>query len=154
MSIRTGLTVRQHERREIELPVEFVVFDEHREQVRFSSTSNAEGQYTLTGHTVDISVGGLGVTCRQYLPRGCQGLIRVYDPNPVGSRPDGSSVLEVAFEHRVKVRRAQMANVEPVYFIGLSFIDPDPEVAQRISSFLHKIDSAQEGGVAGRIQDA
>ena len=154
MSVRTGLTVRQHERREIELPVEFVVLDEHRSQVCFSGTSNAEGQYTLTGHSVDISVGGVGVTCRQYLPRGCRGLIRVYDPHPVGSRQDGSPVLEVAFEHRVKVRRTQLANFEPVYFIGLSFVDPEPDVEQRISSFLHKIDSAGGVDVAGRAPDA
>ncbi len=149
MSVKTGLTVRQHERREIELPVEFVVLDEHRSQVCFSATSNAEGQYTLTGHSVDISVGGIGVSGRQYLPRGCRGLIRVYDPNPVGSRPDGSPVLEMAFEHRVKVRRTQLANFDPVYFIGLSFIDAEPDVEQRILSFLHKIDRGSDVAEGG-----
>lgn len=150
MSQTSGLTVRQHERREIELPVEFVVAEEHRQQVRLSSSSGADDEYTLRGHSVDISVGGLGFSCRHFLPRACQGLVRVYDPAPAGEGQDGSPFLNVAFEHRVKVRRVQMTSPEPTYFIGLSFIDPDPDIEQRISSFLHKIAPSSQGATDSR----
>ena len=40
---------------------------------------------------------------------------------PVGMRADGTPILEVAFEQRVKVRRVQMTSHEPTYFIGVSF---------------------------------
>ncbi len=145
MSQTSGLTIRQHERREIELPVEFVVAEEHRQQVRFSSSSGADNQETVRGHSVDISVGGLGISSRHYLPRACPGVVRVYDPAATGDGPDDSALLNVAFEHRVKVRRAQMTSPEPTYFIGLSFIDPEPDVAERIASFLHKIGSPSGG---------
>ncbi len=152
MSQTSGLTIRQHERREIELPVEFVIAEEHRQQVRLSSSSGTDNQETVRGHSVDISVGGLGISSRHYLPRACKGWVRVYDPESAGEGPDGGSLLNVAFAHQVKVRRVQMTSPEPTYFIGLSFLDPDPDVGERISSFLHKIGPSSEG--AGASQGA
>lgn len=145
MSQTSGLTVRQHERREIQLPVEFVVAEEHRQQVRLSSSSGAEDVHTFRGYSVDISVGGLGISCRHFVPRACQGLVRVYDPSSAAARKEGGGILNIAFEHPVKVRRVQMTGNEPTYFIGLSFIDPEPDVEDRISSFLHKIGPVPEG---------
>jgi len=135
MSSQSGLRVRQHHRREIELPVEFVVAQEYREQVRFSSNSTAINDHSLRGTSVDISPGGLGFTSRQFLPRLCEGSLRVFDPMPVGTRADGTPILEVAFEQRVKVRRVQMTSPEPTYFIGLSFAEPenvDPDISNRM----------------------
>ncbi len=135
MSSQSGLRVRQHHRREIELPVEFVVAEEYRDQVRFSAQSSAIDDHTLRGTSVDISPGGMGFMCRQFLPRQCEGLLRVFDPMPVGMRADGTPILEVAFEQRVKVRRVQMTSREPTYFIGVSFADPDnvdPDIGDRI----------------------
>jgi hypothetical protein len=54
---------------------------------------------------------------------------------PVGTKPDGTPILEVALEQRVKVRRVQMTSDEPVYFIGVSFADPDavdPDIGNRM----------------------
>jgi hypothetical protein len=146
MSSQSGLRVRQHHRREIELPVEFVVAEEHRHQVRYSANSSAQDDHTLRGTSVDISPGGMGFTCSEFVPRMCEGLLRVFDPMPVGTRADGTSVLEVALEQRVKVRRVQMTSEEPVYFIGVSFADPegvDPDIGNRM--VLLKQQSAEVG---------
>ncbi len=135
MSSQSGLRVRQHHRREIELPVEFVVAEAYRDQLRFSAKSSAIDDHSLRGTSVDISPGGMGFTCRQFLPRQCEGLLRVFDPMPVGMRADGTPILEVAFEQRVKVRRVQMTSHEPTYFIGVSFAEPDnvdPDIGDRI----------------------
>ncbi len=132
---QSGLRVRQHHRREIELPVEFVVAVEYRDQLRFSSQSSAIDDHSLRGTSVDISPGGMGFTCRQFLPRQCEGSLRVFDPMPVGMRADGTPILEVAFEQRVKVRRVQMTSHEPTYFIGVSFVEPDnvdPDIGNRM----------------------
>ena len=134
MSSQSGLRVRQHHRREIELPVEFIVAEEYRDQVRFGSKSTAINEYSLRGTSVDISPGGMGFTAGQFLPRQCEGLLRVFDPMPIGTRADGMPMLEVAFEQRVKVRRVQMTSHEPTYFIGVSFADPanvEPDIGNR-----------------------
>ena len=135
MSSQSGLRVRQHHRREIELPVEFIVAEEYRDQVRFGSKSSAINDHSLRGTSVDISPGGMGFSCGQFLPRQCEGLLRVFDPMPIGTRDDGTPMLEVAFEQRVKVRRVQMTSHEPTYFIGVSFADPDnvdPDIGNRM----------------------
>ncbi len=147
MSSQSGLRVRQHHRREIELPVEFVVAEEYRDQLRFSAKSLAINDHALRGTSVDISPGGMGFTCRQFLPRQCEGLLRVFDPMPVGMRADETPILEVAFEQRVKVRRVQMTSHEPTYFIGVSFADPDnvdPDIGDRIML----LKQAGDGGAA------
>ncbi len=97
MSSQSGLRVRQHHRREIELPVEFVIAEEYRDQLRFSSKSSAIDDHSLRGTSVDISPGGMGFTCRQFLPRQVEGSLRVFDPMPVGMRADGTPILEVSF---------------------------------------------------------
>ena len=151
MSSNSGLRVRQHHRREIELPVEFVVAKEYREQLRFSSKSSAINDHMLRGTSVDISPGGMGFTSRQFLPRQCEGSLRVFDPTPVGVRADGTPILEVAFEQRVKVRRVQMTSHEPTYFIGVSFAEPDsvdPDIGDRIML----LKSAGEGDPAPGAQ--
>ncbi len=136
MSPSSGLRVRQHRRRDVELPVEFVVAEEHRAQVRFSASSSAADHHAVRGTSLDVSPGGMGITTRQFVPRMCEGSLRVYDPNPLGTKSDGTPIREVVFEHRVKVRRVQMVSPEPTYLIGLSFFDPetvDPDIGRRIS---------------------
>ncbi len=153
---KSGLRVRQHHRREIELPVEFVIADEHRSQVRFSSSSSAPDPSCVRGTSVDISPGGMGFTCRQFLPRMCEGSLRVYDPMPVGTKPDGSPILEVAFEQRVKVRRVQMTSHEPTYFIGVSFADPeavDPDIGNRMMLLRQAADAEHRSQVQSARSD-
>jgi len=143
MSSQSGLRVRQHHRREIELPVEFVVAEEYRDQLRFSAKSSAINDHSLRGTSVDISPGGMGFTCRQFLPRQVEGSLRVFDPMPIGTRADGTPILEVAFEQRVKVRRVQMTSHEPTYFIGVSFAEPD-NVDANIGDRIMLLKQAQE----------
>ena len=71
--------------------------------------------------------------------------MRVFDPTPVGTRSDGTPILEVAFEQRVKVRRVQMTSHEPTYFIGVSFADPD-QVDPDIGNRMMLLKSHEEGG--------
>ena len=146
MSRKSGLRVRQHQRRGIELPVEFVVCEEHRSQVKFSTSSSALDEHTIRGVSLDISPGGLGFSSGQFLPRSCEGTLRVFDPAPVRSRADGSPVHEIAFAQRVKVRRVRMIGPEPTYFIGVSFADPegiDPEIANRMLLLQSQMETGQ-----------
>lgn len=149
----SGLTVRYYERREIDLPVEFIVTDEHQDQVRFSSASAAKGPNTVRATTIDISSGGLGLRTRQFIPRMCEGSLRIFDPRPVGTRSDGTAIFDVAFEHHVKVRRVSMTSHEPAYFVGVSFVDPEPDLEARITKLLECTNANSDhasGGGTGR----
>ncbi len=139
MAQARGLRIRQHERFEIELPMQFIVCDEHRSQVRFSSVSSTVDDGVLQGTSIDISPGGMAFFCRQFLPRMCEGSLHVFDPAPVGTRGDGTPILQLVFEQRVKIRRVQMTSDEPTYVVGVSFGDPDtvdPDIGNRISMLL------------------
>lgn len=149
MAENSGLTVRQHRRDSIELAIEFVVCDEHAAQVQFSPASSAVDQRAIEGITVDVSRGGMGLVCRHFIPRHCEGVARVFDPIAVGARSDGTPVYEVAFEHRVKVRRVVMLSHEPSYAIGVSFVDPGPDIAQRVDTLQRSIAAACERQEAG-----
>ncbi len=124
--------------------MEFIVAEKYRDQVRFDSKSTAINEYSLRGTSVDISPGGMGFTATLFLPRQCEGLLRVFDPMPIGTRADGTPMLEVAFEQRVKVRRVQMTSHEPTYFIGVSFADPD-NVDSDIGNRMMLLKEAGEG---------
>ena len=132
MAQRSGLTVRQHERSDIELEVDFAIAMEHREQVRFSSMSSAAESHVTRGRAVDISSGGMGLILPHFVPRMCEAMVRVYHPTPVSTAPDGSPVYDVVFEHRVKVRRVRLEDHTPSYAIGLAFVDPEPDIEERV----------------------
>ena len=126
MSEKSGLTVRQHVRQAIELPVAFEIEETHGEQVRFSARSEAVDRHLIRGASIDISPGGLGVSVCHFVPRNTVGTVRIIDPD---AGEDG-----VVFEHVVRVRRVQMTSREPTYFVGFSFVDPDSSLADRIAS--------------------
>jgi hypothetical protein len=121
----TGLTVRQFERESLELPIELTVCDEHAAQVRFSASSSAASQRVVHGTLMDVSPGGVGVQCGQFLPRMLEGIIRVMD-----------AAGQVIFEHRVKVRRVYLTEREPVYSLGLAFVDPRAGIEKQVYSLL------------------
>lgn len=150
MAQARGLRIRQHERCEIELPVEFVVCDEHRSQVRFGSVSSVVDNGALRGTSIDISPGGLALVSRQFVPRRCEGVIRLFDPTPVGTRDDGTPILQIVFEQLAKVRQIRMLSREPTYFVGVSFADPDsvdPDIGNRLSMLLQQ-HQPQVGGAS------
>lgn len=138
----SGLTIRQHEREGIQVPIEFVVCDQHTSQVRFSPSSAAAHSTTIRGRAVDISPGGMGLEMRQFLPRMCEGTIRIYSPDPVAVAGDGMPILDLVFEHLVKVRRVYLIARDPLYAMGVAFIDPPPDIDKQISTLLQRMNSS------------
>jgi c-di-GMP-binding flagellar brake protein YcgR len=142
----SGLTVRQHVRLDVELDVDFVICEEHQDQVRFGTASGAAQPHATRGTTTDMSAGGMGIFCPQFVPRMCEGSVRVFGP-AAPSAPDGPGGRDVIFEHRVKVQRVWMESHDPTYALGFSFVDPDPDIEQRIREILvHISTDTQETG--------
>ena len=138
MKKTSGLTVRQHERAGIQVPMEFHVCKEHGVQVRFSPQSNSPDHHVISATAVDISPGGVGMECRNFVPRMCEGVIRI------------TSGGEVVLEQRAKVRRIFLIGREPKYQIGLAFINPPDDIERRIS----EITAQFEGEALGKVGPA
>ncbi len=154
MAQMSGLTIRQHERETLALRAEFVVADTHRAQVRFASMSGAAEPHVTRGTASDISTGGMGLICPQFVPRMCEGTIRIYHPRPVSTASDGTPVYDVCFEHRAKVRRVTLNSHDPTYALGTAFVDPEPDIETRVADVLKLAAEAakmkeSEGGVHG-----
>lgn len=147
MGPHRGLTVREHERQQIEMPVEFIICDEHRPQVRFSTSSSVIDQFGVGGLTVDLSAGGLGFVAKQFLPRHCEGMVRVFEPGLPKCSFDGESTsarehAPAYIEHRAKVRRVRMNSRDGQYAIGLAFLNPTPKLEARVSELLSMMHQA------------
>ena len=138
MSGDNRLTVRQYERQPISLPVEFVIAEEHCDQVRYGSQSEAAERHGVAGKTLDVSPGGIGMSLRQFVPRMCEGWVRLLHPT--------ATTRTVLIEHRAKVRRVQMCDHAPTYFVGVAFIDADPELQQSVKSLIATLASETAGG--------
>ncbi|MBT8486817.1 MAG: PilZ domain-containing protein [Phycisphaerales bacterium] len=154
MSQTSGLTIRQHARESLELRAEFVVSDAHREQVRFSPMSGSTEAHVTRGVASDISAGGMGLICPQFVPRMCEGTVRVYGSEAVSFASDGAPVYDVIFEHTAKVRRVTLETHDPSFAIGMAFIDPAPDVEERVQRLLDesakaKAKASREGGPDG-----
>lgn len=147
MSQISGLTVRHHAREEFGLTVEFTIAPRDRDQVRFSKLSSARSTHVVRGIATDISSGGLGWRSRQYVPRMCEGNIRVFRP---GVDPqDSAGPEDVIFEHEVRVRRVFMDGDDRTYAVGVAFIDPAEDVGTRIEAIKRvAAEAAQEGADA------
>jgi len=143
-SATSGLTTRQFERESADLSVEFVVGAEHRGQVCFSSTSAATDAHAIAGRLRDVSSGGMGLILDGFVPRLCEGTVRVFSPFPSGGGPEDDPVYDVIFEHEVKVRRVTMHDRRPSYSIGVAFYDPEPNIEDRVQNLLGVIDQARE----------
>lgn len=144
MASKIGLSVRQHEREEIQLPVEFTVCDEHREQVRFSSSSSAGRPHVIQGKVTDISRGGLGIDCHLFLPRMCEGKVRIFHGAVAIPQSDPESAREPIFETRVKVRRVLLRGHDTTYQIGLAFLNAPENIEELILNVFHASDEFRE----------
>lgn len=129
----SGLTVRQHKRESIDLPVQFIVDETHRAQVRFTVSSTAVNQNTIQGIATDLSKGGLGMESLLFLPRLCEGVIRIFHRTDDDLNPKTIQESMPVIEARVKVQRVVLSSHEPTYAIGMSFLDPPPDLHERIS---------------------
>ena len=153
----SGLTIRQYERSGIRLPVELVVRDQHRAQIRFSSSSAAENDHMIRGIAADISAGGMGLELRYFLPRNCEMELRLLEPvdaraselspalaatqpppPPSPAKAAGEGVSAPLLVQRVRVRRVQMTSGEPSYAIGVAFIDPPDDIEARIADLFKR----------------
>ena len=141
MSQLSGLTFRHQVREALELEVQLTVCEEFRDQVRFTSVSGAAGQNTTRGTTVNMSPGGMALAVPQFVPRMCEGIVRVFRSRNLAD----PSQDEVQFEHRVKVRRVSIASAEPSYVLGVSFVEPGPDVEARVEE-LKKIATTRRAG--------
>lgn len=140
MHLNSSLTTRRYERDNVDRPVEFIVAQEHRTQVKFSAASAAASAHVLHGRARDVSSGGIGIECAQFLPRMCEGTLRVFDDS-------GGQVL---FEHRVKVRRMYMVDREPTYSVGMAFVAPEADISERVAELIrpHAGERIKEAGDA------
>lgn len=136
MTEMSGLTVRQHERKSLNLSAEFVVADDVRAQVRFSSSAESVNEASVRGSMLDISSGGMGLLLNCFIPKLCTGTVRVYSHTPSASGSLGEPIYEPIFEHVVQVRRVYMASHEPTYMVGVSFLDPEPDLSDRVDEVL------------------
>lgn len=139
----SGLTTRQYERESADLSVEFVIASNHRAQVCFSATSSATDDHTIRGRVVDVSSGGMGLALSGFVPRMCEGAVRVFSPTPCDHSSDGTPIHDVIFEHKVKVRRVAMRDQTPSYNIGVAFIDPEPTIEDRVERLLSVMSEAK-----------
>jgi len=138
----SGLTVRQHERAGIQVPVEFVIAQPHSAQVRFSPHSNAADADTVVATAVDVSPGGLGMESRQFLPRMCEGMIRI------------SIAGELVLEQAAKVRRVYLCGREPKYMIGLAFMHPPADIEAQIAAIIARFESNTDKAWSGGRDNA
>jgi len=125
------------------MPVEFSVCPEHRSQVRFAPESSSMDEFGVEGITLDLSSGGLGFVARQFLPRHCEGIVRIFAPSqaPIEGRPHQPAVVRI--EHRAKVRRVWMDTRDGSYSIGLAFLDPTPQLEGVVNDMLRDMNHQQ-----------
>ncbi len=144
MSQISGLTVRHHAREQFGLTIEFTVAPRDRDQVRFSKMSRARNPHVARGIATDISAGGLGWQSRLFVPRMCEGTVRVLRPGI--HLDDTIGPEDVVFEQDVRVRRVFIDGDDALYAIGVSFIDPPADVNERVEAL--KRMAADAGGTA------
>lgn len=135
------LVVRQFERNDLRLPIELIVAETHRRQVRFAGAAEDADQHVLRGSTADLSTGGAGLICRQFLPRGCEATLRIF-------APAGDAETDPLFEHAVKVRRTYQIDPRPEYFVGVAFAGAGADLDRRIEAVLARLPGASGGGAA------
>jgi hypothetical protein len=108
-----NLHVRQHERRSCDIGVDAIVASSCASQVALAAGAAGGVPARLT----DFSIGGLGLRVGVFLPKGCMLIIRLAT---AGAHP---------VEFRVKVRRVNMTDESPTYYLGVSFDEDGREEA-------------------------
>jgi hypothetical protein len=128
----SGLTIRQFDRRRIDVPVEFVICDAHRAQVRLSGTSAATDRHVIPMRSLDLSRGGMGLASRVLVPRMCAGRLRIFKQDDGADLTHRPALVEVD----VAVRRVTMTGPEPSYFVGVSFVSTSVDLEATLAAIL------------------
>jgi len=142
-----SLSARQEDRRPLALRAEFEVSQAHREQVRYSPSSNAPQPHSVAGSSLDISSAGIGLLCDNFVPRMTEGMVRVFAPSSNGEQTQ-------VFEHAAKVRRVSLRIADkPAYMLGLAFTKPQPGLDAKIAELIRRF-GTEAGPRAGRQEAA
>ena len=104
-----GLVVRQTERHRCDIPARLVIDPAHAERVVLTKSARAaDGSVAAT--IIDCSLGGLGLRCKVFIPKGCRLIVVFSGDGSIGNGMEG--------EFAVRVQRIIMLDREPNYLIG------------------------------------
>jgi PilZ domain len=132
MSNYQGLTVRHHDRHELDLKAELVIDPAHVEQVRFTATHAAVvNAATIQVRVRDVSRGGVGVESPIYLPRMTKATVRLFLDDPLQAGNAGTPL-----QRTVRICRCAMINESPAYLLGTQFIAQDGETEADLERLL------------------
>ena len=76
----------------------------------------------------DISRGGLGFDSYLFLPRMCEGKVRIFDEATTVSQIEPEHPCLPILEARVKIKRVLLQGQDPSYQIGIAFLDPPDNI--------------------------
>lgn len=133
-------SARQEDRRPLALQAEFEIAPVHREQIRFSPSSNAPQRHVTVGRSIDVSPAGIGLICEQFVPRMTEGIVRLF----VG-RDGDSRHQQPVFEQRAKIRRVSLRVTDkPSYLLGAAFLDPPKDLEKKVNQLLEQAGAAAQ----------
>lgn len=136
--------VRQYERVRCELAATLTVAPEHAEKVVLGrGLLGAGGRLAI--EVLDVSLGGIGLRSRVFLPRNTSLIVNVCPPG----------ITEVQ-EWLVVVQRAQMTDRVPTYYMGTALITQNVASAAMAQSLVDALRRAQprSAGAAGGLANA
>jgi hypothetical protein len=108
-----NLHVRRHERESCDIAVDVIVASSCASQVTLATGATGG----VPARVTDFSLGGLGMRAGVFFPKGCTLIVRLAGG---GARP---------IEVRVKVRRVNMTDESPGYYLGVSLEEDGREEA-------------------------
>lgn len=137
MNQRQHSSQRHFERREVSLPACLETDPPDRARIRSQAIPRAESRL-LHGRIADVSTGGIGLMTPHFAPRGTTGwLLLMPDERADEGEPTWT------FRHRVVVKRVFVIGGNEGYFLGTSFLDPAPDLGERIAGLMPP---AHDGG--------
>jgi len=144
MTKTSTLRTRRFIRASIDLPVEVEITPAHGEQVRYSAASDAVSVNRLRARAVDLSTGGMGLELNQFIPRGCEAIVRIF-PADASGEAQGDCILS----HAIKIRRIYLRATDPsedslqqqahTYLAGVEFTGAGAETTAQIQALRERL---------------
>jgi len=137
MSKTSTLRTRRFNRATIDLPVELEVAPNHHDQVRFSTSSDALSAHRIRGRAIDLSSGGMGLELAQFLPRGCEAVIRILADDSAAEHGEECLLTQAIKFRRIYLRTGSPSSTlgdrgSQIYLAGVEFIGSDAAARTRI----------------------